>query len=424
MCIFSRPVEIVSDTNIFARTRNGRQVLVYGMTYAAASDLAMVLPLPVILGMPEDAVSFINMERYPDFFDDLKSGFPPRMLLTLSVGSRSVSLDEPKLKVHDVGSYEASLVPRLEDFGRLDERFRLSSGVWDLLTEHRDSAFAVFKLKSTAQGLKGTLRGALGMGARPRGVHPMALAFPSRTPAQLYFPTVHVHDDQVHATADFKHMLYCQPEQGMIAHLEDWERSTGAASEFMKIPQAEGILDPAAHCYRLPLEGRYQNHDASVGENGSTPDMAGMDSFLAAEAALSQGGTLGVLVDGRHQRIHSQAEIPRRSFRISELDLTGHANTTRGFCDSFFQGSQFRRAWAGLETLRLSRSAVSDWGINELQRLKSLRCLWLDQTQITDHAVKFVVKLDLTELHLEGTPLSEVAVETIRRERPRCRVFR
>jgi len=48
MCCFSRPVEIVSDTNIFARADGARQYLVYSMKYAARSDLAMVLPLPAI----------------------------------------------------------------------------------------------------------------------------------------------------------------------------------------------------------------------------------------------------------------------------------------------------------------------------------------------------------------------------------------
>jgi hypothetical protein len=47
MCCFSQPVELVGDTNIFARSDNVRQFLVYSMSYAAPTDLAMVLPLPV-----------------------------------------------------------------------------------------------------------------------------------------------------------------------------------------------------------------------------------------------------------------------------------------------------------------------------------------------------------------------------------------
>ena len=86
MCCFSQPVEVVADTNIFARSANGRQFLVYSMAYAAATDLAMVLPLPVPPRPPEDAVRFINLERYPAFFRDMASGFPPKWLATLSRG--------------------------------------------------------------------------------------------------------------------------------------------------------------------------------------------------------------------------------------------------------------------------------------------------------------------------------------------------
>src|SRR3954466_10544865 len=86
MCCFSQPVELVSGTNVFARGVNGRQSLVYSMSYAAAADLAMVLPLPVPPGPPEDAVRFINLGRYPGFFDDMRRGFPPRMLMPRSAG--------------------------------------------------------------------------------------------------------------------------------------------------------------------------------------------------------------------------------------------------------------------------------------------------------------------------------------------------
>ena len=56
------------------------------MSYAAAADLAMVLPLPVPPNPPEDAVRFINLQRYPSFFDDMARGFPTRMMLSRSAG--------------------------------------------------------------------------------------------------------------------------------------------------------------------------------------------------------------------------------------------------------------------------------------------------------------------------------------------------
>src|SRR5512145_3377158 len=103
MCCFSQPVELVADTNIFARGDNDRQFLVYSMSYAAPTDLAMVLPLPVPTDSSEDAVRFINLQRYPTFFSYMSSGFPVRMAFLKGRGKAAISLDAPKLRVHDVG---------------------------------------------------------------------------------------------------------------------------------------------------------------------------------------------------------------------------------------------------------------------------------------------------------------------------------
>jgi hypothetical protein len=77
MCCFSRKVDHVADTNIFARaSKDGRQFLVYSMHFEAADDLSMILPIPVPEHPKEDAVNFINLEKYPDFFSELRNGFP------------------------------------------------------------------------------------------------------------------------------------------------------------------------------------------------------------------------------------------------------------------------------------------------------------------------------------------------------------
>ena len=62
------------------------------------------------------------------------------------------------------------------------------------MPDYRRFGFAVFKLKPGAQT-----------------VHPMAFEFPTSLGAQVFSPTVHVHDNKVHARAKFDHVLYCQP---------------------------------------------------------------------------------------------------------------------------------------------------------------------------------------------------------------------
>jgi hypothetical protein len=242
MCMFSRPVDAVLGTNIFARSVNGdRQVLVYSMTIAARNDLAMILPLPVPPGTPEDAVRFINLEGYPGFFSDLEKGFP--MTLCRSAGAQKA------LVVHDVGSFEASFVPSLADFERLDERFRLPATAWHQLPSYKDYGFAVFKLK----------RG-------EKTIHPMAFEFPRRRAGRLFFPTVHVHDGQVHPEADFDHALFYQfrgesPEPGRI------DQTERVARHFMDTARAQGIIDPNQICCKIRLFGPGPNEDTWIGED-------------------------------------------------------------------------------------------------------------------------------------------------------------
>ena len=77
MCCFSGKVDSVTNTNIFARAvKGGNQFLVYSMQFKAGSDLAMILPIPTPKDSKEDAVKFINLEKYENFFDDLHKAFP------------------------------------------------------------------------------------------------------------------------------------------------------------------------------------------------------------------------------------------------------------------------------------------------------------------------------------------------------------
>lgn len=272
MCCFSQPIERVSDTHIFARAGNGRQFLVYSMTYAASNALAMVLPLPVPSNPPEDAVRFINLEQYTHFFDDMRRGFPPKVAASRSFTRSMASYEMPTLKVHDVGRYEASFVPCFDDFDRLDERFRIPADVWRRLPDYQDYGFAVFKLKDTRSPRRSGLLGRLFPRApQPQRVHPMAFSFPRRNPDLLYFPTVHIHDRQVHPYARFDHMLYCQPDAELVPYLQGWEASFGPASRFMEIDRTEGIVAPTVPCWRRPLVGRLQNKDTLVGQHGIMP---------------------------------------------------------------------------------------------------------------------------------------------------------
>jgi hypothetical protein len=253
MCCFSRPIELVADTNIFARAgKDGRQFLVYAMTMSAKEDLAMILPIPSPKDAKEDAVKFINLEKYPEFFTEMRKGFPVKLPPRGGAKPADKPADNSRdLKVIEVGSFEASFVPKIKDFSRLDERFRLSADVWDSLPQYKDYGFVVFKLKKNEKENE------------KAKVHPMAFEFPRADAKKLFFPTVHIHDGKVHDKADFDHALYCQAsgEEDLIMK---WEESKQPAGLFMEIDKCQGLLDKSGHCYRREMRGKLKNEDILV----------------------------------------------------------------------------------------------------------------------------------------------------------------
>jgi hypothetical protein len=259
MCCFSRPVPYVAGTRIFARALDdARQALVYSMSFGATdAELAMILPLPVPPSPAEDAVSFVSLEGYDRIFTDMERAFGvPLVEMTRSTRSRSVQA-VPTLIVHDVGDFEASFVPAQADFDRLDPRFRIAPEVWAQLPQYADWGFAVFKLKQKPRGLWARLTG---RGPEKQTVHPMAFVFPVRDPGSLFFPTVHIHDGEVHAEARFDHTLYCQP--GPVAGAtRNWDRSETALGEHVDPVRSRGLIDPDALCFRTTLRGVLPNRD-------------------------------------------------------------------------------------------------------------------------------------------------------------------
>lgn len=248
MCCFSRPVERVANTNIFARSsKEGRQFLVYSMTISAREDLAMILPIPVPKESKEAAVRFINLEKYPDFFQDMNKGFPPPPSRSRNGSSLGLATKSAPLPVVEVGSFEASFVPSVKDFDRLDERFRLPTDVWNKLPRYKNYGFTVFKLKKGA-----------------KTIHPMAFEFPRTKPEKIFFPTVHIHDGKVHDTAIFDHVLFCQRSEADTEPILKWEESTQPARFFMKIDESQGLLNADAHCYMRAIKGRQKNEDILV----------------------------------------------------------------------------------------------------------------------------------------------------------------
>ena len=236
----------MSATNIFARMgEDERQFIVYSMTLNMTKPLAMVLPIPVKPGSDEKAVCFINLADYPYFFIDLDAGFPrPHSHSMDNLSEGPISASAPQLEVVQVGNFEASFVPTIKDFSRLDERFRMPPDLFDKMPEYRHFGFAVFKLKPGAQT-----------------VHPMAFDFPTPLGGRIFFPTVHVHDGEVHPRAKFDHVLYCQPSGSRHLNLSTWKESPHTAEQFVDVQRSAGLVLGDEHCYKLGIRGIRPNQD-------------------------------------------------------------------------------------------------------------------------------------------------------------------
>jgi len=317
MCCFSRMVTEVAGTRILARPLPGdRQLLVYEMMVDMPDDVAMVLPIPVPPDTFDDAVRFVDLSAAPGFFADVESLFP-RLVdgpAPAAFGAPQSRAALPKLVVHDVGAFEASYVPRIADFSRLDSRFRLPSEVWDDLPRYADWGFCVFKLKKRRAEATG---GLLGFFRRPRAIagaqkfHPMAFDFPRRDPSVLYFPTVHVHDGRVHPTAHFDHELYCQVEPTWEPLLA-WTRSSSVAGAIAS--PAREWLAPDAWLYKSVLKGELPNRDTYVSEAKLRARNVVGDSFR-----LRMKATLEHLVDDGKVQLDPQM---KRWMRVSEAGRT------------------------------------------------------------------------------------------------------
>jgi hypothetical protein len=303
MCCFSQPVLNVSNTSIFARIVNGGwQYLVYQMQFESKELNAMILPLPVSLPAGEgDTVTFVSLEKHKRFFRELDSGFPLRRPRSRSndLKDDSLAVDSAALlEVHQVGDFVASFVPTVGDFDRLDPQFRIAKNLWDKIPGYGDFGFAVFQLKEK----KG----------QP---HPMAFKFRSRLATgdrrQVFFPTVHIHDGEVHAREEFDHMLYLQsPEFDAVCgdyyeqpqHVADprtgYVRSKWPAKEFCNIRDSRGILQGDALVHRLQMRGKHLNRDVLAKLDFEQDTKTSMNIPLNAPACAGAAG-FAWLIDRR-----------------------------------------------------------------------------------------------------------------------------
>lgn len=262
MCIFSQRVVSVNDTQIFARlSGGGTQFLAYQMKYESTIQNAMILPIPVRRPATEDSIQFIDLKNYPDLFESFDRGFPYHSPPSIGCSASFDKVALEMLEVFKVGNYIASFVPTLSDFDRLDEKFKLSDEIWAQIPEYENFSFAVFQLAA------GSLK-----------PHPMAFEF-QNTNDEMFFPTMHIHDGEIHDAERFDHILYLQ-HAGYDSSVYGYrnadveDKSTGLvrskfiASRFCDIGRSRGLIDGDLLVHRKVMRGEYANADTVFSNSG------------------------------------------------------------------------------------------------------------------------------------------------------------
>ncbi|MEM7477510.1 MAG: hypothetical protein AAF483_21195, partial [Planctomycetota bacterium] len=166
-----------------------------------------------------------------------------------------------------------------------------------------DYSFAVFQLKE--------LQG------KP---HPMAFEFETRHGDEIFFPTVHIHDGEVHARELFDHTLYLQNIKfdkvvGRYANYHSKDRSTGfvrskdVARQYCNIQKSAGILEPDLLLHRIEMRGRLPNKDvfAAVQPKRGKPTGYRLGQILPIAPLLGLCGLSWFF--NRRNEVQSQDEV-------------------------------------------------------------------------------------------------------------------
>lgn len=141
MCIVQGDVETVANTQILVSPlAAGQQLTVYANQVSLGEESgAMILPVP------EGKVEPLDLSEQTGLFTELEELWPKMRSLNImsrDLNENSNSLDDT-LEVFEVGSYQVSIIPTIEDFNRIDKSvFELHDDVQGCLREHYETRFS------------------------------------------------------------------------------------------------------------------------------------------------------------------------------------------------------------------------------------------------------------------------------------------
>ena len=196
MCIILSQVESVSNTQIYVSSSKDRrkQLTIYTNQVETHIKNAMVLPVPNPL-----SVELLNFTKYKNIFEDCRECFyyneGSRKDSHMYRAALSASAEyRPPLPVYTVGSYQASIVPSINDIDRINTQIlRVNPQVFTLLKDTYDSSFG-FIICQLREG--------------SHQYHPFAYTHLIHKCRLLFVPTLHYHPGESSVKADWDHTIY------------------------------------------------------------------------------------------------------------------------------------------------------------------------------------------------------------------------
>lgn len=180
MCIIDGNIDNVSKTKIFVgQDWTGNQITVYSNKVETKQQVAMILPCP------KGNIKLYDMSDHKNFFEKLNNFFPQMQYKGFNAQSTNSSFG-----IVQVGSYDVSIVPSLEEMDNLNYiHFNLSPGVKYLLNKDYSEGFS-FIVCMIRQGAE---------------FHP--IAYTHKMKDTYFIPTKHYHNGS-EKHADWDHEIY------------------------------------------------------------------------------------------------------------------------------------------------------------------------------------------------------------------------
>lgn len=177
MCMFIGDVRKVTNTRIMVYpVDGGRQMIIYENTVENGTrHNAMVLPVPV------GRVEFHNLQGHASVFEQAEKHFPQFNTAGggFSFGGSWGGPATRSLPVQQVGSYQCSVAPSLEDMLRLrTDVFAVPDNLRQILSEHYGTGFSFVVCQFSGTTV---------------AHHPIAFSCQRLTERELFIPTRHAH---------------------------------------------------------------------------------------------------------------------------------------------------------------------------------------------------------------------------------------